>query len=102
LEALGPALETQLCSEEPSSVFAEIEAEGLQLAGVRLDYTDAIATPSTWAQPVQLEALASLLGLHGKDKREFLTSADDYLQRSSEGTEGVAFMSYLMSAMQSI
>jgi len=31
-------LETQLRDEEPSSVFAEVEAEGLQLAGVRLDY----------------------------------------------------------------
>lgn len=48
--------------------------------------------PSTWAQPVQLEALASLLGLPDKDKREFLTSPDDYLQRPAEGTDGVAFI----------
>src|ERR1700751_5936403 len=41
-------LEAHLRSEEPSSVYAEVEAEGLQLAGVRLDYTDAIAAPSTW------------------------------------------------------
>ena len=40
-------LEAQLHSEEPSSVYAEVKAEGLQLAGVWLDYTDAIAFPST-------------------------------------------------------
>ena len=36
-------LETQMRSEEPTSVYAEVESEALQLAGVTLDYTDAIA-----------------------------------------------------------
>jgi hypothetical protein len=85
-------LEAQLRIEEPSSVYAEVEAESLQLAGVRLDYTDAIASPSTWAQPAQLEAIASLLGLDGPCRRAFLVSPDDYLQRPAEGTDDVALI----------
>jgi len=85
-------LETHLRSEEPSSVYAEVEAEGLQLAGVRLDYTDAIASPSTWAQPAQLETIASLLGLDDPCRRAFLASPDEYLQRPAPGTDDVAFI----------
>jgi hypothetical protein len=85
-------LEAQLRSEEPSFVYAEVEAEGLQLAGVRLDYTDAIAFPSTWAQPAQLETIASLLGLDGPCLRAFLASPDEYLQRPVEGTNDVALI----------
>jgi hypothetical protein len=59
---------------------------------VRLDYTDAIAEPSTWAQPAQLEGLASLLGLAGAYRRAFLADPNGYLQRPVPGAEDVAFI----------
>jgi hypothetical protein len=86
------ALETQMRSEEPTFVYAEVESEALQLAGVTLDYTDAIASPSTWAQSAQLEAIASLLGLEGTSRRQFLASPDDYLQRPVADSDDVALI----------
>jgi hypothetical protein len=79
-------------SEEPTSVYAEVESEALQLAGVTLDYTDAIVSPSTWAQPAQLEAIASLLGLDGTGRRQFLACPDDYLQRPVADSDDVALI----------
>ena len=85
-------LEAQLREEEPSGIYAEVEADAFQLAGVRLDYTDAIAQPSTWTQPAQLEAIASQLGITGADRRAFLADPDDYLQRPATGMEDVSFI----------
>jgi hypothetical protein len=57
------------------------DAEGWGLP----DYTDHIATPSSWLTPGQLRAIATELHLRGEERGEFLQDPDGYLQRHCWG-----------------
>jgi hypothetical protein len=72
--------ETRMRAEEPEGVFSAVESEALEGAGVRIDYTDAIAEPSTWATLLQLEIIADIAGFDMRERRDFLDDPDGFLQ----------------------
>jgi hypothetical protein len=72
--------EARLRSKEPEEVFGAVRSEALERAGVELDYTDAIAEPSTWATPLQLEVIADVAGFDMRERRDFLEDPDGFLQ----------------------
>jgi hypothetical protein len=72
--------ENRMRAEEPEDVFSEAASEALEGAEVRIDYTDAIAEPSTWVSPLQLEIVADIAGLNMEQRRDFLEDPDGFLQ----------------------
>jgi hypothetical protein len=85
-------LESSLRDEEPESLYSELESEALKIAGCRLDYTDSVAYPSTWASLAQLESIADEGCISGADRDEFLASPDELLQRPVNDIEEVAYI----------
>lgn len=73
-------IETRMRVEEPEGTFGAVESEALAGAGRALDYTDAIAAPSTWATAQQLESIAEIAGLNRTARRGFLDDPDGFLQ----------------------
>jgi hypothetical protein len=67
-------------AEEPERVYGAVESEALDGAERRIDYTDAIAAPSTWASPLQLEIIADYAGFDMIERRDFLEDPDGFLQ----------------------
>jgi len=76
-------IERRMRAEEPEGVFGAVESEALDGAGRSLDYTDAIAEPSTWATAQQLETIADVAGLSMFDRKMFLADPDGFLQSSA-------------------
>lgn len=85
-------LEQQLRAEPPSSVYGEVESTVLNATGIRLDYTDSIASPSLWATEEQLKRVASCVGLDQGRTKDFLADPDSMLQTSVDGTEDMAMI----------
>lgn len=83
--------EKRMRAEEPEGVFSEVESEALHGAGYRLDYTDAIAFPSSWATTEQLKSIALAVGLASTAWPAFLTNPEGFLQREVEGMEDVVY-----------
>jgi hypothetical protein len=54
--------------------------------GRSADYTDAIASPGSWATKVQLKDIAEKAGLKGAEAKRFVAEPDKFLQESEEGT----------------
>jgi hypothetical protein len=84
--------ETVLRGEEPEFVYAEVQSEALNLAGYRLDYTDSIAFPSTWATDEQLRTIAVTIGLTSTAWAGFLADPDGFLQQEIDGYDSVAYI----------
>jgi hypothetical protein len=85
-------LEAALRSEEPESVFGEVEAEALKLANSYLDYTDVIASPSAWASQGDLELIAAQCDLSRCAREAFFSSPDEFLQTPYECNEDIAYI----------
>ncbi len=85
-------LETRLRGEEPESVFGSVESEALEGAGMLMDYTDAIAEPSTWATPLQFEVVADIAGFDMRERRDFLDDPDGFLQRPFQDDAEIAYI----------
>jgi hypothetical protein len=72
--------ERQMRCEEIISLTGEAESEALIGAGYRLDYTDAIASPSSWASDFQLREIAVSAGFDERTVESFVDDPDSFLQ----------------------
>ena len=61
--------------------WGEAEHEALQGAGERLDYTDSIAFPSSWASEDALRSIAAAAFATCEERSAFLDEPDGYLQQ---------------------
>lgn len=84
--------EATMREEEPYGVYAEVQSEALELADRRLDYTDLIASPSTWITREQLRVLAVTIGLTTDAWADFLADPDGFLQEEADGFDSVAYI----------
>ncbi len=85
-------LEGKLRAEDPDYVFAEVESEALEGARQRIDYTDAIAEPSSWATRIQLESIAVAAGLTDQNRKVFLADPDGFLQSPAGEDADIAWI----------
>ena len=92
-------LESELRHEPASSLYGEVESTVLGSMGVRLDYTDSIATPSYWATGEQLSRMAVSLGFNQRLTKAFLTDPDETLQSPVEGNDEMALIELLDVAL---
>ncbi len=72
--------EREMRNGEISSLNAEAESEALIGAGDRLDYTDAISSPSCWASELQLREIAVSAGFDEPTLENFVDDPDSFLQ----------------------
>lgn len=84
--------EAAMREEETQGVYAEVQSEALELSGRRLDYTDSIAFPSSWATREQLQALAITIEHTTGVWTAFLADPDGFLQEEADGFDGVAYI----------
>ena len=85
-------LESELRDEPASYLYGEVESPVLESMGVRLDYTDSIATPSYWATEEQLSKMAVSLGFNQQQTEAFLVDPDEILQSSVDGNDEMALI----------
>ncbi len=84
--------EARLRAEEPEEIFGAVKSEAITGAGLALDYTDAIAEPSTWAALLQLEIIADIAGLGMSERRDFLENPDGFLQAPAGEDAEIAYI----------
>ncbi len=63
------------------SLHGEVEHEALDAAGERLDYTDLIASPSSWADAKTVASIAATVFDTASERESFQTDPDGYLQQ---------------------
>ena len=80
-------LESELRDEPASYLYSEVESHVLRSMGIRLDYTDSIATPSYWATEEQLSRMADSLGFNQQQRNAFLAAPDEMLQSPFDGND---------------
>jgi hypothetical protein len=78
--------ERKLRAEPVDGCFSEVDSTALSAAGERVDYTDLIASPSLWADPAALRAIAALLP-SARAMQEFAANPDLFLQQDEPDTE---------------
>jgi hypothetical protein len=61
-----------------------VDSPVLDLSGEALDYTDLIASPSLWADPLQLRRIADAVALPPHHANAFLEDPDSFLQSPIE------------------
>ncbi len=88
-------LESRMRAEEPEWAFVgEAESEALEGAERRIDYTDSIAEPSSWATNFQLETIAAVAGLSGDKRKKFLADPDAFLQSPVNEDSDIAWIDF--------
>lgn len=84
--------EARLRAEDPEEIFGTVKSEAITGAGFALDYTDAIAEPSTWATHLQLEIVADIASLGMSERRDFLEDPDGFLQAPAGEDAEIAYI----------
>ncbi len=80
-------LEAELRSTEPGLVYGEVESRVLELAGVSLDYTDLVASPSLWCTAQHLFAIALAACMTPDENESFCCDPDGFLQTPFRGND---------------
>lgn len=73
--------EVQLRDQEIEGLYGSVASEALSKFGRSLDYTDLIAFPSSWADTLDLLAIAQSVSLTPDETEAFLREPDRFLQR---------------------
>lgn len=84
--------EARLRTAEPKDIFGAIKSEAIAGAGHSLDYTDAIAEPSTWATKLQLKIIAEITGLGMREQRDLFDDPDGFLQSPAGEDAEIAYI----------
>jgi hypothetical protein len=72
---------------EIDNLFNEVESPVLATLGYRMDYTDAIGTPSEWATEEMLREIALSSGFTLSETHAFFSDPDAFLGRAMPGAD---------------
>ncbi|HZC25017.1 MAG TPA: hypothetical protein VE866_16905 [Candidatus Binatia bacterium] len=84
--------ETNLRTSEIDGLYGAVESEVLAATGSGLDYTDAIAFASEWADESMLKAIALEAGFTAEQARRFLSDPDEFLQSPWDDCDEMAWI----------
>jgi len=88
--------ETSLRLDEPRSLWGEVDSASLEIAGVKLDYTEMISEPSYWATAADLRRIARDVRMSLLDSHRWVEDPDRFLQCACGGGDQVAWRGFVV------